>query len=319
MKMNISICITVLNEEGCVGILLDSIFAGSKRPTEVVIVDGGSKDGTLEIIHHYQKKYKNIKLLVEKGGIAHGRNISIEIAEGDIVVQIDSGCIAKPDWLERLTEPFVNKNVDIVAGFYEMPAKTPLQVAINVFHGIPPQRFDPKNFIPSARSVAFRKAVWEKIGGYNEKLKGAGEDTLFFHEAVKNNFRIVRVEEARVIWEEVRNQTLKAGLKKFFNYAKGDAKTGIWWNPNKQLTSHNIKISMIFIRYFIGLALIVLSFLGYISPLVILFLLILYLIYPIYKWRDVIKTWQGRFWLPIIQISSDFAVMAGFIEGLLGR
>ena len=257
--------------------------------------------------------------MVEKGGIAHGRNTSIEIAESEVIVQIDSGCIAKPDWLEKIAEPFVNKNVDIVAGFYEMPAATPLQAVINVFHGVPPERFNPRTFIPSARSVAFRKAVWEKIGGYNERLKSAGEDTLFFYEAVKNKFRIVRVGEARVIWEEAKNLTLKASLKKFFNYAKGDAKAGIWWDPNKQLASHNIKVSLIFIRYFIGLALIILSFLGYISPPVVLILAVLYLIYPVYKWRDVIKTWQGRFWLPIIQISSDFAVMSGFISGIINR
>lgn len=137
--MNISLCITILNEEKGTIALLDSIFAGSKKPREIVIVDGGSDDKTVEIIRHYQKKHANIKLLVEKGGIAHGRNTSIEIAEGDIIAQIDAGCIANPDWLEKLTEPFVNKNVDIVAGFYEMPANTSLQAAINVFHGVPPE------------------------------------------------------------------------------------------------------------------------------------------------------------------------------------
>jgi glycosyltransferase involved in cell wall biosynthesis len=317
--MTISLCITVLNEEKNIASLLDSIYVGTKKPTEIVIVDGGSTDNTVEIIRHYQKKYGNIKLLIEKGGIAHGRNASIDIARGEIIAQIDSGCVAKPNWLAKLTEPFNNKNVDIVAGFYEMPAGSPLQAAINVFHGVPPERFDPKTFIPSARSVAFRKAVWITIGGYSEKLKNAGEDTLFFYESVKNNFRIVRVEEARVIWEEARNLTLKGSLKKFFNYAKGDAKTGIWWHPTKQLASHNIKISLIFIRYFIGLGLILVTILGFISPLVLVFLAILYLIYPIYKWHDVVKNWWGRFWLPVIQILSDFAVMSGFVSGILNK
>lgn len=315
--MNISLCITVLNEEKGITPLLDSIFSGTKKPDEIVIVDGGSKDKTLEIIHHYQKKHSNIKVLVEKGGIAHGRNTSIEIAKGDVIAQIDAGCIAKPDWLEKLIEPFKDKNVDIVAGFYEMPSDTPLQAVMNVFHGVPPERFDPKTFIPSARSVAFKKEVWEKIGGYNERLKNAGEDTLFFYESVKNNFRIVRVEEARVIWKEAGNLTFKKSMKKFHSYAKGDAKTGIWWDPNKQLASHNIKISLIFMRYMLGLVLLVLSLFGYISPLIIIFLFFLYLFYPIYKWHDVIKSWQGRLLLPIIQISSDFAVMSGFIKGVL--
>ncbi len=317
--MNISLCITILNEEGSIGRLLDSIFAGSKKPDEIVIVDAGSKDQTVEIIRHYQKKHRNIKLLIEKGGTAHGRNTSIEIARGDIIVQTDAGCVVNPDWLEKITHPFANKNVDVVAGFYEMPASTPLQAGINVFHGVPQKRFDPQTFIPSARSVAFRKAVWEKIGGYSEKLKKAGEDTLFFYEAVKNNFRIERVGEARVIWEEVGNMTLAESLVKFQSYAKGDARAGIWWHPTKQLASHNIKISLIFVRYFAALALILTAIFGYVSPLLILFLFFLYLFWPVWKWRDVVVDFRGRLWLPVIQISSDFAVMSGFLSGLIDK
>ena len=52
--MNISLCITVKNEEKSIGPLLDSIFAGTKKPDEIIIVDGGSTDKTLSVINNYQ-------------------------------------------------------------------------------------------------------------------------------------------------------------------------------------------------------------------------------------------------------------------------
>ncbi len=113
--------------------------------------------------------------------------------------------------------------------------------------------------------MAFRKNLWEKIGGYSEKLERAGEDTLFFFHAVKRNVRIVRVEEALVFWEETKTFTLKDSLRKFYYYAKGDSQAGIWWHPTKQLASHNIKISVIYLRYLLYVRSLekIYTFLGY--------------------------------------------------------
>src|SRR3972149_5975409 len=158
--MKVSVCITVLNEEGSMGELIQSLLSQTKKPDEIFIVDAGSIDKTVEIIRHFQKKDKRIKLLVEKGSTAHGRNMATELAKYTIIASIDAGCVAKRDWLKKLTEPFKYKEVDLVAGFYEMQAKNPMQEVMNVFHGITPQMYDPTTFLPSARSVAFRKSVW---------------------------------------------------------------------------------------------------------------------------------------------------------------
>ena len=89
--MNISICITTFNEEGSIGPLLDSLLAQTKKAEEIVIVDGGSTDKTVEIIRHYQKKDRRIKLLTEKCSRAKGRNIGIEIAKNEIIAITDAG------------------------------------------------------------------------------------------------------------------------------------------------------------------------------------------------------------------------------------
>jgi len=315
--MKVSVAVTVYNEEASISALINSLLKQTKKPSEIIIVDGGSEDKTVEIIKHYQKRDRRIKLIKEPGTISHGRNTSIEVAKNEVIVLTDAGCLAKNDWLEKISEPFRYKEVNVVAGFYEMIGNQPLQKAVAVFLGIPSQRFDPTSFIPSARSMAFRKKVWEEVGGFREKLERAGEDTLFVYEVIKKGFKIVRVKDAIVYWEVPK--TLSESLQKFFYYAKGDAQSGIWWNPLKGLASHNIKVFSIFARYVLGFVFLFLAISGFFSILYLYVLVTLYLSYSIWKWRDVVFGWKERLWLPIIQISSDFAVMIGFIAGLIDK
>src|SRR3989344_8314338 len=313
--MKVSVCITTLNEEKCIGKLLESLINQTKRPSEIVITDAGSIDGTIEIIRRFQKKYRIMKLLVEKGiSRAKGRNLSVEIAKNDIIAMTDAGCVAKKNWLKNLVQPFNNPEVDIVAGFYNMTGATFVQKAFSVFLGTEPSKFD-HNFLPSTRSAAFRKNGWTKVGGFPETLKVTAEDTVFNYEALKNDLRIVRMKNARVDWEMPK--TFKEFFEKVLNYAKGDVKSGIWFHPTKGLLSHNTKAAIVFFRYLIGLYLFIL---GFMSPIYFIILLILFSIYIIWAFRKVrIRTGNNfsSFYGILVQFISDLAVILGFISGIL--
>ncbi len=317
--MKVSVCITVFNEEGSISRLLNSLLDQTTKPGEIVIVDGDSKDKTVQIIRHYQKKDKRIKLLIEPGSVAHGRNTVIELAKYPIIASTDAGCIARNDWLEKITEPFKHKNVGLVAGFYKMAAGNSMQRAMNVFHGIYPDKFDPTSFLPSARSVAFRKKAWERVGGYSEKLEKAGEDTHFFYKIVKHDVKIVRVKEAIVEWKESATFNFSDSMKKFYSYAKGDAQAGIWWHPEKQLASHNIKVSLIYLRYILGLILVIFGFTNPLLWNLALAGLVGYIFWAFRKVYLLTQDLNAGLWGIIIQFSSDFAVMAGFIAGLIAK
>ena len=314
--MNISICITVLNEEKSIGPLLDSLLIQTKRADEIVIVDGGSTDKTFDILRHLVKKDKRIKIVREPGNVAHGRNVGVEVAKNDIIATTDTGCIPHTDWLEIITHPFINKNTEIVAGYYDMHTNSPMQKVIGIYLGIHPNRYNPATYLPSTRSMAFKKQLWERVGGFNEKLDNTGEDTQFVNNIVKTGVKIIREEEARVDWKEIEKISFKEAMNKFINYAKGDVQTGIWWSTVNGITSHNIKVLLIFFRYLIGIILLLLSI--FTPSLLVLFeiLFVLYVFWSIFKWRDIIDNWKEILWLPVVQISSDFAVMYGFIYGL---
>ncbi|OGH19105.1 MAG: hypothetical protein A3D74_02125 [Candidatus Levybacteria bacterium RIFCSPHIGHO2_02_FULL_37_13] len=323
--MKISFVATVFNEEKTITALLDSLFKQTKMPDEIIIVDGGSLDSTLSRIFNFQfsifnknPKTKKIKFKVlSRSGltIAQARNYGIKKASGDVIVMSDAGCILHKDWLEKITEPFDKKNADFVAGFYRMTGSTPLQKAIGVFLGIPPKRFDQNKFLPSARSMAFKKRLWKRIGGFDENLDRAGEDTLFNYRALKLGINFTRVKDALVDWEVP--GSLLVAIKKFYVYAKGDVQAGIWWHPTQRVSTHNLKIASIFIRYFIGSMFIIVS-IGYNWLLYIVFLgFLFYIIWSVWKMRDVVANIRARLWLPIVQIASDMAVISGTTLGLL--
>lgn len=302
--MNISICITVKNEEGSIGRLLDSLLAQTKKPDEIIVVDGGSIDRTIETINHYQKKAGNIRLLKEKCTRARGRNLGVEVARYEIIAITDAGCISQPSWLEKITDPFMNKEIDVVAGFYKMIAKNPMQKAMRIFLGVLPGKFD-NSFLPSTRSIAFRKSVWEAVGGFPEDLDTA-EDTVFNYKIIKAGVRISRVKDAVVEWG------MPSSIFNFyfsiFNYAKGDVKSKIWIFPKKGLASHNIKAIFVNLRYVFGLFLFVF---GFYHPVILVLLFILVILYIFRAFR------KAGLWGILLQFVSDLAVTGGFISGLM--
>lgn len=305
--MKLSVVVTARNEESTIGILLESLLRQSKKPDEIIVIDSASKDKTVEIIRHFQKKDKRIKLLIEKCSRGRGRNLGVELAKNEILAMTDAGCVTGKNWLKRLTSPFATGVVDISAGFYKMTGETPFQKAEAVYLGVLPDDFNVK-FMPSTRSIAFTKKIWERVGGFPEKINTA-EDTIFNFKAIAAGANIARVKNARVEWKMP--ESLTEFKNKIYEYAKGDAKSGIWFNPKTKLLSHNIKVVFIFMRYILALSVFLYAILA--SPIL---LVVLFVTLVLYCYRSYTK---AGVWGIVLQFVSDFAVMEGFIAGILKR
>jgi hypothetical protein len=112
-------------------------------------------------------------------------------------------------------------------------------------------------------------------------------------------------------------KTLKEFSRKIFLYAKGDARSKVWVFPGKGLTSHNIKATLLIIRYIIGLAILLSSIVFPSLLLPLLIMLSLYILWSLNKVYSKTREFRAGLWGIATQFTSDIAVISGYIHGLL--
>lgn len=308
--MKISFITTVFNEKKNIGTLLDSLLTQSKFPDEIIIVDGGSSDHTVSRIKNQESKIRGkkikFKLFIKKGNRSVGRNEAIRQATGDIIVCSDAGNILDKKWIENIIRPFNKKNVDVVAGYYKSKPKNIFQKCLTPYVLVMPDKVDSENFLPATRSIAFTKKIWEKVGGFDEKLSH-NEDYVFAHRLKEKRAKIVFAKDAIVNW--IPRNTLKEAFTMFFRFALGDAESGIL----------RTSVLLLLARYFIGFYLIFLTILyKSLFPLSLLLTsLVIYIIWTIRKNYKYVEDKKALVILPVLQLTADASVLSGTIFGLL--
>jgi len=222
-----SIVMTVRNDTVGTALTLGSLMRQTHPPKEIIVVDGGSDDGTLGVIRQYQHGPVPLRLIeAPNANIARGRNIGTAAATTDIIATTDAGCIADSRWLERLVTPFAeDRETDFVAGTYRIEPKSLLEhvVGLATMRG-QLEPIDPKRFNPSARSMAYRKTLWERAGGWPDWVRYS-EDTLFDHKIRRLNARWQVAEEAIVAWRP--RESLRGIARQFYFYGTGRGHTQI--------------------------------------------------------------------------------------------
>jgi glycosyltransferase involved in cell wall biosynthesis len=187
----VTIIATVLNEVNDIARLVPSLLAQDPAPSEVIIVDGGSSDGTWEWMVEVAKDHPNFKPIRDEscnlkncsGPVSRGRNVAIAAASSEIIACADAGCTYAPDWMAKLTAPIMAQSATYALGgaCLDLTDPTMWDIASAPFLGVKYSPTEPSKSC-TARSMAFTKELWKRIGGFPESVL-LGDDTLFDLEA----------------------------------------------------------------------------------------------------------------------------------------
>ena len=218
--MKVSLITTVLDEGDRIGAFLESVAWQTRPPDEVVVVDGGSTDGTVDAL----RAAEGVTLLEEPGAnIARGRNVAIAAATHGAIAVSDADCVLERDWLGRLLEP-LEAGADVAMGFYRPLADSFVQRAMACVNLPEAEELDEATFMPSGRSIAFTREAIEQAGGYPEWLD-IGEDMYVDHRFRELGLDMRLVADAVVDWPL--RDSLGATWRQYFRYARGDAIAGM--------------------------------------------------------------------------------------------
>lgn len=123
-EYGISVIMPCYNTEQYVEETLKSVLNQSFKDYEIICLNDGSTDGTLEILKRYQQSYPNIRVISsENHGVAYQRNTGVQCAQGKYIYYMDSDDLLKENCLETLYQYAEADNLDVVYfeadSFYE--------------------------------------------------------------------------------------------------------------------------------------------------------------------------------------------------------
>lgn len=313
--MRISVIVTVKNEATSIHRLLDSLAAQTRAPDEIVVCDGGSTDGTLDVLRAETRL--PLRVIVRPGAnISQGRNAAIAEATGEVIASTDAGVVLASEWLKELADPFENESSEVwgVAGFFVPDPHTTFETAMGAT--VLPQlgEIRPETFLPSSRSVAFRKQAWQAAGGYPEWLDYC--EDLIFDLALRERFGPFAFAPKAIAYFRPRG-SLRAFFRQYYFYARGDGKADLFRRR------HAIR----YLTYLVAAPAIALAG-ALLSP----WWLTLYLAgAAAYTWtpyRRLTALWdklnvaekaQAALLAPVIRVTGDVAKMVGYPAGLVWR
>lgn len=307
----VSLVMTVLDEELSLPAFLKSLAAQWLMPDEVVVVDGGSTDRTVAILTAWGNSAEVKMTVLESPGanISEGRNRAIQHAQHDLIAVTDAGTRLDPRWLRELVATKTD-GVDVVSGFFEpMWSSRNERLFSSVLVPLLDE-IDPGSFLPSSRSLLITRRAWAAAGGYPTWLDYC-EDLVFDLAMKEAGMSFAFQPEAIARWSA--RDTWRGYAKQYYRYARGDGKSGLW--PRRH--------AMRYATYAVGAV-------GVIAPFGALPRLALALGFGFYtakffrrawarrpeEWAEALRLLAG---VPAVVVVGDVAKMAGYPAGVVAR
>jgi succinoglycan biosynthesis protein ExoA len=242
VDVQLSVVIPCRNEAPYVAGMLDALRAQDSAIDEVIIVDGGSVDGTMEVVRKYGARHPDFPLRVVT---AYGANIPAAVNAGiaasrsDVIVRMDSHSRPAADYIRRVLQALDETDAAVVGGIWQISPGAPGPVAAAIASAVahPMGAGDAAYRLSAGRQHerrrvdtvpfgGFRRSHWRQVGGYNEQLL-VNEDYEFNYRTRQAGGSVVL--DTAIRCEYFARPSLAALARQYFRYG--------WWK-GRMLRQH---------------------------------------------------------------------------------
>jgi rhamnosyltransferase len=192
-----SIIIRAYNEEKHINRLLNGIMHQTVKNVEIILVDSGSRDATLDIASRYPVRI--VRIQPDEFTFGRSLNLGIEKSRGEFIVLASAHVHpVYPDWLERLLALFADPKVALVYGKQRGNSTTKFSEA-QIFAHWYPERSNLQQTHPFCNNAnaAIRRSLWAEHP-YDESLSGL-EDLAWAHWATEQGYVLAYTAEAEIV------------------------------------------------------------------------------------------------------------------------
>ncbi|MCD1116502.1 glycosyltransferase family 2 protein [Chryseobacterium turcicum] len=195
--MKISIITVCWNSEKYLKTAIESILNQTYQDIEYIIIDGGSTDGTLDIIKQYEPLFNTrMKWISEKdNGIYDAMNKGINMSSGDVVGLLNSDDFYMSNTsLEKITNAFIKENVDSVYADLYYVKELDIDKIVRSWKTGKKRPFS-KGWHPAHPSFFVKKEVYNKFGSFNLNFKIAADFEIMLRFLEKYSISSYYIEE----------------------------------------------------------------------------------------------------------------------------
>jgi rhamnosyltransferase len=210
-----SVVVRVLNEKENLNHLINLLKNQKKVEFELIVIDSGSDDGTLEMLNNYIFNYPFYLTSIKKEEFSFGRSLNQAIKLSrfkELVVSISAHCFPTNDYyLYNLLKHFEDKNIGMVYGRQIGDSRSPLSEVNHLTKWFPEKNNFTPNIFCNNGSSAFRYSDWENLE-FNEDVTGC-EDILYSLEL--SNIKKSTIYEPNSIVTHFHNEDFRTIFKRY--------------------------------------------------------------------------------------------------------
>lgn len=196
--MKVSIIVPSYNQKEFLKEAIDSALAQTVL-CEVIVIDDGSTDGSLEVAKSYEPEVKVIQQVNK--GLASARNTGIMNARGDYVLPLDSDDILDVKCVERIIEYAKATNADVIS-----PSVQCFGIGTQTIILVPePKLEDFKEGNRISYCSAFKRNVLLEVGGYSPRMQEGYEDLHLTINLLTRGKRIITIPEPLFMYRTKEN------------------------------------------------------------------------------------------------------------------